>query len=252
MWTVWDILSKLRRAWRRKQRAWHLLQQMYPQRSCPKTSTAKGLSVRLSPPLNWVALFKLNKSMPETARTAENVEFNSCCTVAERRNSHSWKEDWQAKNRDPGWADTFSNSSRVPVPGKQHQITQTQLWRDIMVSRKLSLFIHCFTIRHLVLKHCHDWDSSVLTLWGKTPLIPCPKVHRLSTELKGKGWDMLGYLNRQWKLRFLHSGFNKALCQSTNCTSWNYSSKQRVATGNDKSQVRTDRNLLNQELIVDT
>lgn len=114
----------------RNQKAWHLLHQMNSQRSFPKISTAKGLSVRWSSHLNCIALFELNKSIPETARTAENVQFNSCCTVAERRNSHSWKEDWLAMNRDPGWADTFSDSGRAPALGKQHQITRTQLSRD--------------------------------------------------------------------------------------------------------------------------
>lgn len=125
-----NCLGYTLQAAQRNQRAWHLLQQMYPQRSFPKISTAKGLSVRWSSPPKLVALSELNKSVPETARTAENMQFNSCCTVAERRKSHSLKEDWLAKNRDPGSADTFSDSGRVPAPGKQCQITQTQLSRD--------------------------------------------------------------------------------------------------------------------------
>lgn len=37
----------------RNQRAWYLLQQIYPQRRFPQISTTKGLSVRWPPPLNW-------------------------------------------------------------------------------------------------------------------------------------------------------------------------------------------------------
>lgn len=182
LWTVWVILSSLHKAW-------HLLQQMYPQSSFPKTSTAKGLSVRSSPPPNWVAVFELNKSMPETSRSAENVQFNSCCRKEkfpqltrwligqEQGPRMSWYLQWQQQN----------SCSRETMPDN----TNTALKRQ-MVSSKLSLFIHYFTIRYLILKHCHDWDFSVLTLWGKSPQIPFSKVHRESLEFKGKGWEMVG------------------------------------------------------------
>lgn len=39
--------------------------------------------------------------MSEAARSSENGEFNICCTGADRRNSHSWKEGWLAKSQKP-------------------------------------------------------------------------------------------------------------------------------------------------------
>lgn len=169
-------------------------QQMYPQSSFPKISTAKGLSVRWSLPPNWVALFELNKSMPETARTAENVQFNSCCTVAERRNSHSWKDDWLAKNRDPGWADTFSDSSRVPAPGKKHQITRTQLSRDKWAPAS-SLCSSTISLLDIL-----SWSTAMIeillfSLFGEKPSDPISKSSQRKFGVKRKRVGHSGCFN---------------------------------------------------------
>lgn len=172
-------------------------------------------------PSKLSTLFELNKSIPETARTAENVEFNSCCTVAEGRNSQSWKEDWLAKNRDPGWADTFSDSGRVPAPGKQCQITRTQLSRDKWFPQS------SLCSSSILLLDILSWSTAMIeillfSLFGKKPSDPISKSSQRKYGVKRKRAGDVGYLNRSWWLRSLHSGFNKARSQSTNCTSWNY------------------------------
>lgn len=141
--------------------------------------------------------------------------------VGERRNSHSWQDDWLAKNSDPGWADTFSDSSRTPAPGKQCQITWTQLSRDKW-SPASSLCSSTISLLDI-----SSWSTAMIEiflflLFGEKALRShFQKFTEKVWSLKEKGGTWWVF-KQPWLLRSLHSGFNKAQSQSTNCTNWNY------------------------------
>lgn len=101
---------------------------------------------------------------PYSPGTEHHTRWRAICTAKEPRKTKLllWKHQHSVCSRDA--------TSRS---------TTEALMSQMVFSELSSSFISCYTIRRLILKHCHDWEASVLSLW-KTPLISLPKVHRES------------------------------------------------------------------------